>query len=386
LIRDIDNDIAREDANAFLAMLERMIDEVASSCEHEGLAPSTTTARLATLDRLFRAVPSLDPRSIESWLETRTNPRTGQPLGPHGKNAYVIAAKWYLKRTSLVPDAAVKAAGLHRYRMPPSPGSCIDPETFEAIVQHAPTATHELAFRLIYERGFRPHEVLSIRACDVQDGTPAGTAASFEESPCRAWVNLPAGNPVTPSGRNKTGARTVPVLENARRLLVLRDLTRAVAGHEGRLFPWKHRHLTTTWGRMRARHAAEIAAAIPVTTTLQGGQATSEPGTASVPCVRATSCRLYDCRHSAITALYLAPVPDQVIRKVVGWTPSSRMPDVYVHVTQAHIQQAFDHAALHPHATAATFTPASECPPRGPAARHGTAPTFPGRRPARERC
>jgi integrase len=52
--------------------------------------------------------------------------------------------------------------------------------------------------------------------------------------------------------------------------------------------------------------------------------------------------RLYDLRHTAITTLYLHALPDQVIRKIFGWTPSSRMPDIYVHVTRAHVSQAFD--------------------------------------------
>ncbi|MHA1855072.1 MAG: hypothetical protein ACTSYY_03430 [Promethearchaeota archaeon] len=51
--------------------------------------------------------------------------------------------------------------------------------------------------------------------------------------------------------------------------------------------------------------------------------------------------RLYDLRHTAITNMYLKALPDQVIRKMVGWSPSSRMSDVYVHVQEAHLKQAF---------------------------------------------
>ena len=220
----------------------------------------------------------------------------------------------------------------------------------------------------LFECGFRPHEVLSIRACDVVDGrgrAEAGSGGKDTGGHPRdlAWVHLPAANPVTPSGRNKTGARVVPVRASARRLLDARDATRAVAGADGRIFPWGHRHLTVTFSRMKAAHAT-------------GHGAPSGDGAAATASSHRTPSfqgRLYDLRHSAITTLYLAAVPDQVIRKVVGWTPSSRMPDVYVHVTQAHIQRAFEHLDV-PGALPVHQPPPPPATVTGPGARQARPP------------
>lgn len=333
------------DHERLASALEARLAEAASFCEGAQLAPSTTRARLATLDRLFRAVPRLDQHGITSWVDSRKNGRTGKPLGPHGKNAYILAAKWYLARTELVPGAAATAASLSRHPVPASPGQSIEPGVFEDIVQFSPTSRHELAFRLVYECGFRPHEVLSIRACDVLDGRAAATTPSTGEGEAAggmAWVHLPEANPVTPSGRNKTGERLVPVYKGVHRLLALRDATREASGPDARLFPWAHRHLSTTFYRMKQRHAGDRAGG-PAGAVDRGPGATAPRGAANrAPCPPLAPVRLYDLRHSAITALYLTELPDQVIRKVVGWTPSSRMPDVYVHVTQVHIQQAFE--------------------------------------------
>ncbi|MBD3230826.1 MAG: tyrosine-type recombinase/integrase [Candidatus Lokiarchaeota archaeon] len=53
--------------------------------------------------------------------------------------------------------------------------------------------------------------------------------------------------------------------------------------------------------------------------------------------------RLYDLRHAAITDMYLAGYNDQEIRAMIGWTPSSRMPNIYVHVNKKHLLAACRH-------------------------------------------
>jgi len=323
------------DTDSFVTTIGTMLDEAARLCEAEGLAPSTSKARLAALERLFRAVPALDPKHIAAWLDGYTSTRTGKPLGPHGKNAYIIAAKWYLRRTALVSGGQAMADRLARYRAPDSPGRCLDPDEIEALLAVSPTTRHELAFRLVAECGFRPHEVLSIRVKDVSPARYTGDGPAGPAGPATraAWVQLPDDNPVTPSRKNKTGARPVPVFTCSRRLLELCDEARREGGDDARLFPWGHKHLSVTFHRMKARLAAE--------------RAREHDAAAAVP----FAARLYDLRHTAITMLYLDALPDQVIRKIVGWSPSSRMPDIYVHVTRAHVDQAFEALAAMKHAS-----------------------------------
>ena len=38
--------------------------------------------------------------------------------------------------------------------------------------------------------------------------------------------------------------------------------------------------------------------------------------------------------HNAITEMYTQGMKDQIIRKMVGWHPSSKMPDIYVHIKE----------------------------------------------------
>ena len=81
-----------------------------------------------------------------------------------------------------------------------------------------------------------------------------------------------------------------------------------------RLFPFKHGMLSVIFSRMKQKQLKE---ASNLEATFKG--------------------RLYDLRHAAITNFYLKDLSDQEVRRLVGWTPSSKMPDVYVHININHI-------------------------------------------------
>ncbi len=63
-----------------------------------------------------------------------------------------------------------------------------DDEALEHLLQFSPTPLHDLAFRLIRERGIRPHELLSLTVNHVT-ATKEGWAS----------VELPETNPTTTS-------------------------------------------------------------------------------------------------------------------------------------------------------------------------------------------
>lgn len=167
---------------------------------------------------------------------------------------------------------------------------------------------HELAFRLIRECGFRPHELLSIKISDVSE-TDEGWAL----------IELPENNPETSSGRNKTGSRRIICVNNAQRLLDTVEKSTENEDQGDRLFPWSLGTLSVIFCRMKKKQK-KLAA--------REGWAKLYSG------------RLYDLRHASITEMYLAGYKDQEIRAMVGWTPASRMPNVYVHVTERHLLDA----------------------------------------------
>ncbi|MHA1428716.1 MAG: hypothetical protein ACTSQI_22285 [Candidatus Helarchaeota archaeon] len=61
--------------------------------------------------------------------------------------------------------------------------------------------------------------------------------------------------------------------------------------------------------------------------------------------------RLYDLRHAAITDMYLQGFIDQEVRALVGGSPASRMPNVYVHVQERHLLTACRRVELHRYST-----------------------------------
>jgi integrase len=338
-----------------------VLQEAEQFCAREGLAESTSIGRIGCLSRILTDISSFNPNEIKNWLENYISPRTRLQLGPHGKNAYIISIRWFLKRTTLVADAPEIMRQIKRYPTK-SKGKCVSEDDLEAVLQFSPTLTYDLAYRLIDECGFRPHEPLSIRVCDVRT---AGSGRMNEkevhnsdekgfEFPMTALVYLPESNPVTPSGKNKTGSRMVPVVKNAERLLTLTKEVERREGINGRLFPWGHKHLSVTFCRMKSQlkheQQHENIQNAALANTIGKPQKKTENHEES-----GTDFRLYDLRHTAITDFYLTSLPDQVIRKIVGWTPSSRMPDVYVHVKEEHILrqlgEAYQTSVINAHRT-----------------------------------
>jgi integrase len=222
----------------------------------------------------------------------------------------------------------------------------INEEALEHLLQFAPSETHELAFRLIRERGIRPHELLSIKACDVSE-TKEGWAL----------VELPHLNPKTSSGRNKTGARRIVFVQTARRLLALAQEIETRKGAEARLFPWASGTLSVIFCRMKKRQA----------------EAARQEGWTNL-----YQRRLYDLRHAAITEMYVSGFADQEVRALVGWKPASKMPNVYVHVQERHLLDACRRVESHryaetvePQATVSLYlsqtnTPFGSTPPSAP--------------------
>jgi len=233
--------------------------------------------------------------------------RTGNTLEPHGKNNYIIAVKWILKRSKLISLPPKEMVKLKRFKTE-NKGRHIDEDTFYKILSYAPSDAYELAYLLMYETGIRPHEILSLKAEYVE-----------MRNDDLVLVKIPDENSEAPSGRNKTGGRTIIVRENAKQLMGLWKKIKEVDSNgsqarEQRIFSFKHGALSWMFSRMKQNQAKE---STDPESNFKG--------------------RLYDLRHSAITNFYLKGLTDQEVRKLVGWTPSSRMPDVYVHVDINHI-------------------------------------------------
>ncbi|MHA1129638.1 MAG: hypothetical protein ACTSQI_18630 [Candidatus Helarchaeota archaeon] len=154
----------------------------------------------------------------------------------------------------------------------------------------------------------------------------ANKLKSINEKDGWALMNLPETNPKTASGRNKTGARQIIFIQNAHRLLELARKVEHQKGKEARLFLWALGTLPVIFCRMKKRQVE--AAAREGWNKLYSG-------------------RLYDLRHAAITEMYLNGFIDQEVRAMVGWTPSSKMPNVYVHVNERHLLDACQRVELH---------------------------------------
>lgn len=177
--------------------------------------------------------------------------RTGSMLGPHGKNNYIIAVKWILKRSKLISLPPKEMAKLKRFKVE-NKGRYVDEDDFYKILSYAPSDTHELAYLLMYETGIRPHELLSLTTEHVEERTDN-----------LVLVKIPDVNPEAPSGRNKTDGRTIIVRENAKQLLTLRKRMKEAdsigsQARNRRLFPFKHGALSVAFTRMKQKQAKEL--------------------------------------------------------------------------------------------------------------------------------
>ena len=321
------------DYNAY----NRFIEDIQTLCKNDNLAPSTIINKISALRIIYMNVPNLTRDSFLKWLENYVSERTNKKLGPHGKNRYIKAINWYLNKTQKFPNAKkiAKQLDLKCYKIPHSPGKVISIDKLESILQYAPDEVHELAFRLIYEAGFRPHELLSIRVCDIRLVTKSYTDEKEYKGIELCTISIPDKNPETPSGRNKTGGRSIIIYKNITALLQLMEKRSADGGMEARLFPYRHKHFSNVFSRMKKNYYEINSDTKPETefktkeASLKNKQKQKFNG------------RLYDLRHSAITEMYTKGLSDQVIRKMVGWRPASKMPNTYVHIGEQSIITAF---------------------------------------------
>ena len=233
--------------------------------------------------------------------------RTGSTLGPHRKNNYMIVVKWILKRSKLVSLPSKELAKLKRFKAE-NKGQFIADDSFYKILSYAYSDIHELACLLMYETGIRPHEMLSLTTEHIEERTDD-----------LVLVKIPDVNPETPSGRNKTGGGIILIRENAKKLLerqkkIKEANSNGSQARDKRIFPFKDGALSVAFTRMKQMQTKE----------------STDPKCNFKGC-------LYDLRHSAITNLYLEGLTDQKVKKLVGRTPSSRMPEVYVYVHINHI-------------------------------------------------
>lgn len=346
---------------AQLALYQAIMSEVQTFCQEKKLAPSTMKKKCGIFDRLWRGLKDWSASAITEWLEAYLSPRTGKPLGPHGQNNYIIQIRWYFRRTQ-IPCLAVHTEEILktlRRKKAPITGQYVEASIFDLILEHSPSTTHDLAFTLIKDCAFRPHELLSIRVKDLS------WYARDEESPEFIMIHLPESNPVTSSKRNKTGERTIFVQDNIEQLTALAEARLEAEGEEARLFPWAAQTLSVTYCRMKTATLTALLADKTPAQAFQVLQALKNPAasqrskhvqkkrqsfgksredlqqsdSAWLQKCKGLFGRLYDLRHTAITDLYRHEYPDQVIRKMVGWLPFSNMPDVYVHITDEHIYE-----------------------------------------------
>ncbi len=343
------------------ALTQAIMNEVRTFCQEEGVAPSTLNKKCRIFERLCRGLKDWSASAITEWLEAYVSLRTGKPLGPHGQNNYIIQIRWFFRRTQ-IPCLAVHTEEILktlRRKKAPITGQYVETSIFDLILEKSPSAAHDVAFTLIKTCAFRPHELLSIRVKDLSWYRPR------EDQPSLIQVTLPEDNPATSSGRNKTGGRIVLVETKIQQLVALAQARMQEGGEEARLFPWERQTLSVTYCRMKSatlteyltgKTPAQAFHALQTLASSTAAQAGKRLHETSAPfdqrsetlqrsdavwlqkCKRILG-RLYDLRHTAITDYYRRQLPDQVIRSLVGWTPASKMPNVYVHITPSHIYE-----------------------------------------------
>lgn len=299
-----------------------ILAQVRQMAEHEGLVESTRNKKCCLLKKLLLAVPDLSKKSLEHFFKTATK-RTGQPLSPHTRNTIRSELKWYFTHVcqQSLPDdwqPLLKKEPTH------SPGKTVPLEALEALLDYAPSETVRMACRLLYQSGLRPHELLSLKVKHLEF-----------HNPHVAIIDLPAENPKVPSGRNKTGAR--PILLNGSIVAELQQyLSRCQLTTEDFLFPFAHRSLSTIFSRMKQRYLADQP---PTPSTPSPLPSVAPDSTQAPPDYRQfwQTTRLYDLRHTYATTLTAQGASEYFLRLCMGWSPSSQMPQVYVHLDKTHL-------------------------------------------------
>jgi len=328
-------------------------EEFKKKCVDENLSDSTIRNKLTAFSSIIRSIRTLEPNKVHEWLELRSK-KDKKPLNSHGKNRYIIQIKWYLKRTKLFDDAKEKIAQYRRYKVSRTSGKVLSEDEFESIIQYSESPIHRLALRLMYECGFRPHELISIRLSNISEEiiTENGVEISV------GVVNLPFENPNVPSKRNKTGGRQVIVIKTWNVLKKYIDaLIRQGKDLNTYIFPWPHKHLSNYFCKLKKIfEKINLSSGKYKLNNLNENKSINTQEEIKDLCITNKTLkidnesitprmkyptnkfrfRLYDLRHSAITKLYEEGYPDQYIKSQVGWTPASTMANTYVHIELTH--------------------------------------------------
>ena len=159
--------------------------------------------------------------------------------------------------------------------------------------------SQQIAYLLLYYIGLRPHVLLSLIASDF----------SIDDSQILV-IAVPDANPVVPSHQNKTGTRQVLVTGTIVVPTIQSYLIKFRHNHREteRIFNWSYQSLSTMFCKIKKLYNED------------------HPDQPLI-------FRLYDLRHTYASRYADKGMPDQFLRKTLGWSQDSRMPRTYIHLT-----------------------------------------------------
>lgn len=329
--------------------IETLLNRIHEVCDRTLLASSTVRKNVALIRLVLSSVASLEARELQQFFHGKgvCNRRNGKPLTINTRNSIRSELKWFIRQVLRREIPSDLAEVLKKKNAGESCGRRVSAGELRDLLGYSPSDLHRLAFELIFASGMRPHELLSITVESVE---------FHKEYAEIAIIHLLITNAKVPSNRNKTGARPVLVqgvcvtrlrariesLLTGANERVMHDhpRMRGVAGehdssltNDGELFvfPWKHGVLSACFSKMEKLFNSTVP------------NSKEEEERASVKSISSQDRvkrrkkqkfkgRLYDLRHSAASELATKDVPDQLLRKTMGWSQASRMPNVYVHI------------------------------------------------------
>lgn len=77
-------------------------------------------------------------KEIAHWLNSFVSPRTRRLFGPHGKNNYITALKWFFKHFKLVSLPQDELSKLKKFNAE-NKGLFIEKDVFYQLLSYAPT-------------------------------------------------------------------------------------------------------------------------------------------------------------------------------------------------------------------------------------------------------
>ena len=124
--------------------VHEIVDEGKHSCTEEGLAPSTTLKRIRFLEKILFGNKRCFREGNCSLDQLIREPANKEVMGPHGKNNYITALKWYFKRSKLVSLPQDELSKLKKFKAE-NKGLFIEEDVFYRLLSYAPTEQYELA-------------------------------------------------------------------------------------------------------------------------------------------------------------------------------------------------------------------------------------------------